>query len=262
MNDNKKYTNLWTDNFDLSNALEYDKKFYNQFEKNIKHRQQIEIIQKYLENGYDWLDSPVGSGRMMNDIMHDRNNCYIFDYSQSFLSFSKDRLGLENSNVFQGDIFNIDLERKFDLITCNNMLFAFENFDVIISKLINNLKKNGILICDVVNKDMYERYNSNVAEKRMNSKGWNKSDILKFCNLNNCEIVDIIPHDYYDNEYVLNWKREGNIFTKKMKSVFWKVLNKVYFKFYLFNLFNMLEDKDKTFLFNKYIIILKKKSDY
>ena len=259
MNDNEKYTQQWVESFDLQKALDYDRKFYNKFQKNIKHRQQLQIIKKYINSETLWLDAPVGSGRIMGDIKHDREKCYIFDYSEIFLKFSKDRLDIKDSNVSQGDIFEISLDKKFNLITCNHMLFAFKNFDLIISKLIENLDSNGIIICDVVNKTMYEKLDIEYTETMKQSEGWNHKDIVDFSNSHNCEIVEIIPHDYFDNEYMLDWRRKGSYVSKKFKSLLWKLLNKVYFKFHLFNLFNMLEDKEKLALFNKLIVVMRKK---
>lgn len=259
MNDNKRYTQLWIKDFTNEKAKRYDRKWFRRFEKNIKHRQQIKIIKKYLNNSSKWLDAPVGSGRIMSDVKHPRDNCYIFDNSKTFLDFSKRKLNIQESNIFHGDLFNFELYKKFDLITCNNVLFAFENFNSILINLINHLNQDGIIIFDVVNKTIYEELNQS-AENQKKSKGWNKSDAIEFCNKYNCEIIEIIPHDYFDNEYILNWKKKGNSFEKKIKTFFWKVLNKLYFNLNLFFLFDFFEKKEKNIkFFNKLIIVATKK---
>ena len=256
---NEEYSKLWIDNFDVNKALQYDKKFYKQFEKNIKHKEQVNIIKKYLAKDSLWLDAPVGSGRIMNDIVHEKDKCYIFDYSEVFLKFSSERLNIRKDNIFQGDIFELNLDKKFDLITCNNMLFAFEKFNLIVEKLTTHLETNGILICDVVNKNMYENLDIPYNETMKKSKGWNEDDILNFCEQNNCELIEVIAHDYFDNEYILSWRFSGNKFYKKLKGLFWRIINKVYFKLHLYNFFHTLEDKSNLELFNKLILVMRKK---
>ena len=50
MNKGKDYTNKWTDKkFDSTQVQQYDLKFYSRFEKNIKHKQQVRLIKKYLK---------------------------------------------------------------------------------------------------------------------------------------------------------------------------------------------------------------------
>lgn len=260
MNDNEKYTQHWVKDFTNEKVIHYDRKWFYRFEKNIKHKQQIKIIKKYLKKSGKWLDAPVGSGRIMSDINHPRDNCYIFDNSKAFLDFSKRKLNIQESNIFHGDLFKFELYKKFDLITCNNVLFAFENFNTILINLINHLNQDGIIIFDVVNKTLYEEQIKS-TENQKKSKGWNKSDAIEFCNKHNCDILEIIPHDYFDNEYILNWKKKGNSFKKKIKSFSWKILNKLYFTLNLFFLFDFLENKKNFKLFNKLIIVAKKKND-
>jgi hypothetical protein len=258
MTSNSDYTKLWTADFDVKKALQYDNKFYKKFEKNIKHKEQINIIKKYLKKNSIWLDAPVGSGRIMHDITHDKDKCFIFDYSEVFLKFSSERLKIKDTNIFQGDIFALNLGKKFDLITCNNMLFAFEKFDLIIENLINHLGSNGILICDVVNRNMYKNSIVPHNKEMKKSNGWDENDIIKFCQKNNCELIEVIAHDYFDNEYVISWRFKGNKFTKKLKSLLWIIVNKLYFKLHLYNFFHALEDKNNLAHFNKLILVVRK----
>ena len=39
-------------------------------------------------------------GRIMSDVKHPRDNCYIFDNSKTFLDFSKRKLNIQESNIF------------------------------------------------------------------------------------------------------------------------------------------------------------------
>ena len=48
---------------------------------------------------------------------------------------------------------------------------------------------------------MYENLNQ-FTENHKKSKGWNKSDAIEFCNKHECDILEITPHDYFDNEYM------------------------------------------------------------
>jgi hypothetical protein len=81
---NLEYTNKWTNKeFNKDKVNQYNGKFFQRFEKNIKHRQQIRLIEKYLTPTSQWLDAPIGSGRLMDTISHDKILCNGFDISNS-----------------------------------------------------------------------------------------------------------------------------------------------------------------------------------
>jgi SAM-dependent methyltransferase len=262
LNTNEKYSRIWTDNFDTEKALSYHEKFYKKFEKHIKHRQQLRIISRYLRPGMSWLDAPVGSARIMGDIDHPREHCFIFDRSVTFLNVSKCRLHLNDENVFHGDLFDISLERSFDFITCNNTLFAFEDFEYVVSKLCSLLSSGGIIVFDVVNRTLYDQLPFESSDPMRKSKGWLVDDVPKFAEKSGMDVLQIIPHDYYDNEYFLRWRRRGGFFQKKVRDALWHIVNRCYFGLQLFQLFDLFENRRKLNSFNKLIVVLRKSANH
>lgn len=258
---NIEYTNLWVDGFDEKKADKYNQKFYIKFEKNIKHRQQASLIKRYLKHDMAWLDAPVGSGRMMSEISHDRALCYIFDNSQIFLDYSQKKLGISQEHVYKGDLFSMNLPTKFDLITSFHTLAAFENFSDILLNYIDCLQQDGVLIVDIVNKDMLKSMqnqgnNSHVEKQPL--LGFSHAEIAPFFEAQGCKVISIIPHDYFDNMRVVKWRKEGGFFSRRMKNLVWKLINKAYFKLNLYPLFNAMEDTENPTLFSKYIVVAKK----
>ena len=43
---NRNYTNLWVENFSQKDVERYNLKWFNKFEKNAKHIEQVEILKK------------------------------------------------------------------------------------------------------------------------------------------------------------------------------------------------------------------------
>jgi SAM-dependent methyltransferase len=196
----------------------------------------------------------------MNEIKHNRDNCFIFDNSKTFLDYSSKKLSISNKNIFQGDLFDMPFTNKFELITCMHTLFAFDEFEKIITNLVTSLSPNGILICDVFNKHLMKNFPLNDrSDKVHTSDGWSVDDITDYCSKMNCELIEIIPHDYYDSQIMMKWLRTGGFISKKFKTYVWRFINKLYFKYNLFTLFNIAEDKEQISKFNKLIIVIRKK---
>ncbi len=141
MDKSSEYTKKWTnEGFDNKQVKDYDAKFYTRFEKNIKHRQQIRLIKKYLKSDMKWIDAPIGSGRLMDNIEHPKESSYGFDLSSSFLEHNQEK----GINCIQGDLFKMDLDEKFDFVTSLHTIFAFDDFRKILSNYISVLNRGGI----------------------------------------------------------------------------------------------------------------------
>jgi SAM-dependent methyltransferase len=258
---NIEYTKLWVDGFDEKRADKYNTKFYTKFEKNIKHRQQVSLVKKYLKQGMVWLDAPVGSGRMMSEVPHDRALCHIFDNSQTFLDYSQKKLGISPEHVYKGDLFAMNLPTKFDFISSFHTLAAFEDFSDILLNYIDCLQQDGILIVDIVNKDMMQfmqNEGNSVRPEKQPILGFTQAEIVPFFDAEGCEVIDIIPHDYFDNMRLVKWRKEGNFFSKRIKRFVWKLINQAYFKLNLYPLLSAMEDKENIAFFSKYIVVAKK----
>ncbi len=242
--------------FDEKKVDMYHKKFFTRFEKNIKHRQQIRIIKKYLHKDMDWLDAPIGSGRLMEHVKHPKNRSFGFDLSKNFLKYNEKK-GIK---CFEGDLFKMDLEKKFDLVTSLHTVFAFNDFRKILSNYINILASGGYLIVDIINLHLYENFSlKNKIDKKVDVNGMTLDQIHSFFSSNNCNVIEAIPHDFFDSEKILYWRlKKGSDRQIKKKKIFWKFLNQIYFKAHLFYFFDLFEDKEKIDMFNKWLVVVQK----
>ena len=259
MNKSKKYTNQWTnEKFDDQQVKMYDAKWYEKFEKNIKHKQQIRLITKYLKSDMKWIDAPIGSGRLMDNIQHPRENLFGLDLSDGFL----------NHNISKGitcikrDLFMMNLDNKFDFVTGLQTIFAFDDFKKILSNYIEILNEGGYLVTDIINLHMYDDFSmNNRPDHSVNVNGMKLEEIYSFFASHNCEVCEVIKHDYFDSAKMLYWRNSGNRVIKKVKHLIWKTLNLFYFKLNLFSLFDIFQNKKKVTLFNKFLVVVRKKRD-
>lgn len=253
---NLEYTNSWiSTKFDEDEVKRYDAKFYSRFEKNIKHKQQIRLIKKYLNPNMKWIDAPIGSGRLMDNIDHPKINSYGFDLSDSFLEYNRKK----GIHCIKGDLSKIDLQERFDLVTSLHTIFAFNDFKTILSNYIKILNEGGYLIVDIVNLQVFDNFStSKIIDNSVDINGMKREEVYAFFNNLNCDVLEIIPHDYYDSHKVLFWRNSGGTITRKLKKLSWNILNVLYFKLKLFDLFELFEKKDRIDLFNKFLVVVKK----
>jgi ubiquinone/menaquinone biosynthesis C-methylase UbiE len=242
---NKEYTNSWIVNFSADKASSYDKKFYINFAKNIKHKQQVEFIKKYLKYDMKWLDAPIGSGRLMDNIAC--GNKYGIDRSPFFISMNRGK-GID---AIEADLFNVPFEKEFDLITCMHTLFAFDDYDRIIRELVKALKVNGILVCDIVNLSHIEYSNKKMGIYPYNS-ATTRDKLYDFFDGLNCEVLEIQSHDYFDNRFF------SRFFSTYIGNKLLAVINYLYFKFNMYGFLNKYSKGKDEKLFAKYLVAVKR----
>jgi SAM-dependent methyltransferase len=238
---NESYSNLWKKDFSKSDVISYDLKWFNKFNKNIKHYEFLDIVKKYISSNMSWLDSPVGSGRFMREI--NCNSKFGFDYSHEFLDFIRN-YGIK---PIYGDINKYKFDASYDFVTCFNMLFAFSNPLDIISNLSKGCKDNGYLIFDLINDSYLSRYSHSLVKY---PSFCTTDDVTKLLLTLNFRLVDIRYADFWDNMYF-------SVLFKKYTFMF-KIINFFYFNFklrFLFKIINLFIPKN---LFLKKIYIFRK----
>ncbi len=249
---NTEYTNSWIIDFDNKKLGTYHKKFHKQFEKNIKFRQQVRFISKYLHNDMKWLDAPIGSGRLMDELKC--NEMFGFDKSPAFIDYNK----AKNIKTIQGDIFDMPFVNEFDLVTCLHTVFAFDNFKEILKQLIGSLREDGILIVDIVNQRHIEFSNNSCTEYPYNS-GMTKEQITEFFESLNCQVLEIEPHDILDNRFVVEFFNSGNRVIRLFKRALHRLLNILYFKLRLASVVETFAQGYSDKYYTKYLIAVRKK---
>jgi ubiquinone/menaquinone biosynthesis C-methylase UbiE len=242
----KRYTDLWINNFGESDVLKYHNKFIKCFQKHLKHYQQIKFISKYLHEYMAWLDAPIGSGRLMDSIR--TKKMYGFDISSPFIhhNFKK---GIKTC---KGNLFNMPFKNKFDIITCLHTLPAFSDFPKILKQLMISLKPGGVLICDIVNKN-HITYSNFKLNYQYDDPCMSKPEIISFFNSIGCTTLAIQPHDLFDNRFC------GDFYNSKFNKIPLKVFNRCYFNFKLHKLIDKLSINKNDKLYIKYLVAVRKR---
>jgi len=200
---NKDYTNLYTNGFSFKKVGFYNNKFCN-WNKRIKHLEQVEFIRRYWSSDCYWCDFPIGSGRLADSF--GSVNLVGMDISDGFIDFNRRR----NRFCVKQDLFNPggNWFGKFDLVTCMHTLFAFDDYMVIISNLIKLLNVDGVLVFDI-------------------PRTVDKEKLVVFFKDNNCELLEIKKHDFWDNPFFQCLRR--NRFVDR---VFWRLLLQYFYRFF------------------------------
>ena len=247
---NRFYTDLWIDDFGLNDVKEYDRKWYERFEKNVKHRQQVGFVGKYLRREDYWCDCPIGSGRLMRHLSADL--MLGFDKSPMFVEFNRKR-GIE---VLEGDIRDFPFENKFDVISCLNMLFAFEAPEPIIEKLVQGLKPGGMLVLDLSCADHVDRCRK-IEYDFTTGKSFKNAEILELFNSLGCDVIEIEKHDFWDNRYFHQFWRKNGYLNKGV----YAFLNSIYFRMKLYPVFSFLGKLFANHLHAKYLVSVRKRDN-
>lgn len=250
---NKDYTYSWITDFNEEKLASYHAKFFKRFEKNIKHFQQVNFVRKYLRSDMKWLDAPIGSGRLMAELKS--KHMVGYDLSPEFIKYNRDK-GL---NVIEGDLFKMPFENSFDMVTCLHTLFAFDSFRDILKQLVKALRKDGILIVDIVNANHIEASEQKCGRYPYDSAMMRCQITEFFANLN-CEVVEILPHDIFDNRFVHNFFWGRRIFpTKVFKRLLYEIINTLYYVFRPRKLLDKFSKRWDEKYYLKYLVAVRKK---
>lgn len=249
----ENYTKLWTEkNFDEDSCDKYHKKFFNRFEKTMKHNELIFFLEPYVKKAGSWLDFPIGSGRLYDHFLH--GNFTGADLSDTFIEYNQKK----GITVLKKDINEFQFDCKFDLITCTNTLFAFPNFKKIIVDFKNALADNGILVVDLVNKDHIE-FSNHFLEDYKYPNGFHEEEIVSFFKSIGMTVKKIEYHDFYDNRFLENIYRTNNKMLYYIGRIFYKTCTYIIKKPFGFKLLTKLKFSEKR-LTSKYLIAAQKSS--
>ncbi len=243
---NESYTEIWTTNFGIAGAEKHDKRFRQKFEKNIKHRQQVDLLRKHINGQMKWLDFPVGPARLMREITAGAKHGY--DISDGFLAFSSQH----GIHCKKQDLFApVDTGERFDVITSFHTLFAFNTKDQIniLKSFHQFLNNDGLLIFDPVNRRCRERRNNFRNELVPDDNCFYKEELQPMLESIGFEIQSVIPHDCIDNPSIISLLRKCRLY---------RFLNKAYFLLKMFPVFNLITRMLPESANSKFIVVAKR----
>lgn len=248
---NPVYTQLWVDSsFTQTGVEKYKNKFFNRFEKNIKHRMQVEFLEQFYQPKTKWLDFPAGAGRFFDDLSH--SGGYAADISDEFLAYNAAR----GRQIIKADICDFNLGEKFDLITCTHTLNFFKNYKEIIKTFSEHLSVGGTLVFDIQNKTHMSHIKQLGIQTPAEHEGMEEAEIRQLAQRLDLEVAEIRPHDFYDNWVA--WSLFEKYKFSRSFYYFYRLINTLYFKFKLYPLFKLYRSK-KKYLYAKYLVALRRK---
>lgn len=137
---------------------------YDIFMKNVNYNSWYKFLRKYMKNRGEILDLGCGTGEFIWRFLKDGYSVTGVDISQSMLTVAKNKLdkkGFEGKySLIKDDIVNYVQDSEVDYIMCNfdtiNYFKSEKDFVKFVQVCKNNLKKDGMLIFDVVTEEIFD----------------------------------------------------------------------------------------------------------
>ncbi|MEA3379000.1 MAG: class I SAM-dependent methyltransferase [Nanoarchaeota archaeon] len=181
-----------------------DSRFKTPVGKNM-HINQVKIINKIIKKSSPKkvLEIACGPGRLTSEI-NGAFEGYAMDSSGGMLKIAKKRIK-NNWEVFKGDAFNLQTNKKFDFVFTFRFIrhFKKEERKKIYSSIKKNLKPKGLLLFDAVNynKSYKVRKRAGFHKYPVYDKLFTKKELIKELNENGFNVIriyNVLNHLYID----------------------------------------------------------------
>lgn len=260
-NDLKK---IKTDTWKSKRVVEKFYNIHNVNQKDIFHRINSNLFSNYVEKNDKVLDVGCGTGRLLNILREQSNQCYGLDVSEEMISKISDK-----KNLFVGSVFDMPFEDNFfDVVTSMDLMVHFEDVEKILKEKLRVTKKNGKIIFNIGSQEHYdlskkiygERFNA-VYENNTKSlskpyyKTISDSELSIIGKKFGYEIIKSIPYNFFiSNILFTSACLKNNDLNKKFMDNF---NEESFFQFINFFEKNIINNSDPSLTFYK-IIVLKK----
>jgi len=189
--------------------------------RSLLSKKELGFIQKYIPDSQRAyiLDVGVGTGRILNFLIHEsKKDTFIYglDVSQKMVDHCK---AIFKKHIKIKEIARISISQKkgylfnglkFDLITAIRVLKYNRDWKTYIKKLKNNLRKNGIMIFTMPNRESLNAF----AHYTIPFYKSDCKEIQSVLDTNNLELLDIqtftrIPDVFFELPYLKNTRWYG-----------------------------------------------------
>lgn len=143
--------------------------YYDKIYAKLDHEKESEFVKWVVgkhksSEGNELLDIACGTGRHANFLKNDFEILGV-DINKEMLKIAREKV--PDVEFVRGDMKELELERKFDVIICMfsamNYNVTLEELEVTLKNFNNHLKKNGVLIFDLgINKENWVEGHMNV----------------------------------------------------------------------------------------------------
>ena len=218
----KELSNEWWDQKGKFKVLHQITPIRIEYIKNqiIANNQSSKKYNKIL-NGLDILDLGCGGGLICEPLTRLGANVTGIDFIKENIKTAKNHAKISNLkiNYMSKDINFIKLNKKYDIILMLEIIEHLENWETIVSKILNFLKPKGKIIFSTINRTLHARiFAIFLAEEILRiipkeTHHYNKlikpTELHNFLKKNNMNIIDTtgLVFNPLNNEWYLNKKR-------------------------------------------------------
>ncbi len=193
--------------------------YYDEVMSKLNYDLWLEFIEPYLKPNDKILDLACGTATLVTMLKLKGYDAEGLDLSSTILEIAKEKMKINHLNfdLYNADMTNFKIDKKYDMITCFFDSINFLNSKDKIKKLFKNVKtnlnKNGYFICDIFSKTLLKEYeNNNLDEDYITFKiNWvtkkTSSNSIKHTIKiieDDIEIVETYNEYYYDIKDLLN----------------------------------------------------------
>lgn len=123
----------------------------------------VELIKLDNSKDINILDLSTGTGNLAIELAKKfpNTNIYAVDISHEMLKQAQEKtqkMGIKNITYLVQDVEHLELDMKFDLITCGYGLFFYPNLDSVFYDICSRLKPNGKFAFSTFTTDAFEPY--------------------------------------------------------------------------------------------------------
>jgi len=184
-------------------------------------KRRLNSILKYKTNGR-FLDIGCGKGILLHLAWQKGFDVYGTEYSKGEIDYCETRFHLKN--IFQGELDNKFKENFFDIITLFHVLEHIIDFRLYLKKIKSLLKKEGLLVIEVPNKDWIVRksYTEKLMPHQIHHNHFSAENLKDLLTQEDFQVIGF----GYDNPFHLKLLNKWTAIS---------LINKLLFKFGYYN---------------------------
>lgn len=168
------------------------------------------------------LEIGIGTG-FISKLLINKGKFYGLDFSQEMINKTKEILGKKNYvKIIQGDILNLKLKEKFDVVVTIRVISHFSKKDTILAlKNIDKiLNKDGELIFNLENKSHLRKFLRKITNWGSTyTYQYSEEELRKICGVNGFEVEKIL---YLDHMFMLPLHLINKICSNKLENFIFK----------------------------------------
>ncbi len=138
--------------------------YYDEIMAKLNYDLWLEFIEPYLKPNDSILDLACGTATLCTMLKLKGYNPEGLDLSETILEIAKEKMKINHLDfpLYQKDMTNFHLTKKYDLITCFfdsiNFLNSVSQIQNLLNCVYQHLKPNGYFIFDIFSKQMMKEY--------------------------------------------------------------------------------------------------------